>query len=72
MPLFSLTYEKIEDLTKKFEDKEQELAKVKVTTEIEQWTLELDDFIDAYNKWIEVHSIKDNIVVKPKAKAKKV
>ena len=63
IPLFNLTQEKIDELNEKYNIKEQELVKVQITSEIEQWTIELDEFSKAYNDWIIKHSNQDN---KPK------
>jgi DNA topoisomerase-2 len=61
MPLYSLTLEKIDDLKKKLEDKEEELENLKATTEREMWRLELDEFVIKYNEYLK--SFEDN---KPK------
>jgi DNA topoisomerase-2 len=52
IPLFNLTLEKIEELNNKYDNKEKELEKLKLTTEIEQWNIELKEFEVEYNKWI--------------------
>lgn len=52
MQLFSLTYEKIEELEKKYKEKNLELEKIKTTSNIEQWKHELHEFIIQYNVWI--------------------
>ena len=53
LSLFSLTEEKIEDLNEKLENKEEELAKVKKTSEKEMWIKELNEFKEAYKKWFD-------------------
>jgi DNA topoisomerase-2 len=51
MPLFNLTYEKIEELNEKVRNKEEELLKVQSTSETDQWKMELDEFEREYSKW---------------------
>ena len=51
LSLFSLTQEKIDELKKKLEDKEEELANVQDTNEIIMWKSELNEFKDVYKKW---------------------
>jgi DNA topoisomerase-2 len=60
IPLFNLTQEKIDDLIEKFNNKNNELEKAIVTTEKEQWLIELNEFETAYIKWNNVYSIIDN------------
>jgi DNA topoisomerase-2 len=60
IPLFNLTEEKVNELLEQFNNKQQELVKVQSTTEIDQWNSELDEFVEAYNKWTKVHSNLDN------------
>jgi DNA topoisomerase-2 len=50
MYLFSLTEEKIEELKKKIDNKEEELKTVKSTTEIEMWKRELDELVLKYEE----------------------
>lgn len=51
MKLFNLTEEKIAELTEKYNNKEKELRHIEVTTETEQWIVELDEFVNAYKTW---------------------
>jgi DNA topoisomerase-2 len=69
IPLFNLTQEKIDELNEKYNSKAEELFKIQSTTEITQWTIELDEFLNAYNEWIIKHSNLDN---KPSIKKKLV
>ena len=69
IPLFNLTQEKIDELNAKFNAKERELQKIQATTEIQQWIIELDEFVEAYNEWIIKHS---NLDKKPLPKKKVV
>ena len=41
MPIYSLSKEKIDELQKKIDNLEDELAKIEATTEIQQWKVEL-------------------------------
>ena len=78
MPLFNLTYEKIEELNDKVKNKEEELMKVKSTSETDQWKMELDEFEVEYSKWYskythtgnvgEITNIKTQIKINTKAK----
>lgn len=79
MALLSLTEEKIEELNKKYDDKKEELEKIKTTTEIEQWLVELDELEKAYNSWINKQNgtgsskkvIKKAVITKTTATGKK-
>ena len=72
IPLFNLTLEKIDELNEKFNSKEQELHHIQITTEIEQWTIELDEFLNAYNEWIIKHSNLDKKPIVKKKLIKKI
>jgi DNA topoisomerase-2 len=68
IPLFNLTEEKISELLDKYNNKEQELKHVESTSEIDQWNIELDEFVEKYNSWSKVHAInlnQKNIPKKP-------
>ena len=60
MPLWSLTYEKVEELLKQKEEKEKELN-ILIKTEKEKiWLNDLDDFLialDKYEKWEEEQNL---------------
>jgi len=66
IPLFNLTQEKIDELNAKFNAKELELKKIQSTTEIQQWIIELDEFVSAYMQWIIKHSNLDKKPLKKK------
>lgn len=51
MPLFSLTDEKITELQAKLSAKQEELDHVQSVSEIEQWRLELEEFLVLYEEW---------------------
>ena len=51
MPLFNLTYEKIEELNSKLKEKEEELYLVKTTPATDVWKKELKELRTEYNKW---------------------
>lgn len=70
MYLFSLTEEKTEELQNKFNNKEEELAVVKATTEIEMWKKDLEEFTTRYKKHKEEQVLDKQ--TKPKKGAKKV
>jgi DNA topoisomerase-2 len=71
IPLFNLTEEKIEELESKYNTKEEELRIVKITTEIDKWSDELDEFTEAYKKWTIIHSNLDKKNKKTKSKQNK-
>ena len=71
IPLFNLTEEKITELNDKYNTKDEELAKVKATSEIDQWEYELDEFVNAYKKWTITHSNLDKKGTKKISKALK-
>lgn len=52
MPLWSLTYEKIEELKKEEEDIQRILQDYKQKTVEDIWIEELDEFVKAYNIWM--------------------
>jgi DNA topoisomerase-2 len=52
MPLYSLTYEKIEELKNKVNNKEEELENVLSTTEKNMWKNELDELVVKYNEFL--------------------
>jgi DNA topoisomerase-2 len=66
MPLYSLTYEKIEELQNKLNNKQEELDKLLATTEKEMWLNELDEFVVKYQEFLK--SFEED---KPKTIAKK-
>lgn len=69
MALFSLTEEKIEELQKEYEEKKAEYEYYESKTEKEIWLEELEEFIEAYDVWLETISSENSN--RPK-KAKKV
>ena len=63
MELFSLTEEKVKELNDKYNNKVEELHLCSITTEIDQWKSELNEFEETYNKWIKMsiqHDTKNN------------
>jgi DNA topoisomerase-2 len=52
MPLYSLTYEKIEELRNKLNNKEEELENLMGITEKEMWKNELDELVVKYNEFL--------------------
>ena len=51
-PIWSLTHEKVETLTKDVETKEKELAAIKIKSPEQFWVDDLDDFLAVYNEEI--------------------
>lgn len=52
MQLFSLTYEKIEELNKQYNEKKKEHDDYNSTTEMQLWRRELNEFMEFYDKWL--------------------
>lgn len=52
LPLFSLTAEKIEDITKEYAEKKNELETYKNTTVQKLWLTELNEFEKVYEQWL--------------------
>lgn len=71
MKLWDLTLEKVQQLLKAFKEKDQELKKVKNTTVEEQWTSELDEFLEQYNLWLEEMAKNDENEDEEEVKTKK-
>lgn len=53
MALFSLTKEKIDELDEKYKNKKDELDMYENMTEKELWKKELNEFMNAYDEWLE-------------------
>lgn len=49
--LFDLTEEKVEELRKLLREKKEEIATLECKSPSQMWDEELDDFMDAYDKW---------------------
>ena len=75
MPLWSLTYEKIEELKKEAEDIQRILDEYKQKTIEEIWIQELDEFVIAYNSYVkeldDIRAKEEKLTKKEKAPKKK-
>lgn len=75
MPLWSLTYEKIEELKKEAEDIQKILDEYKEKTIEDIWISELDDFVKAYNSYIkeldDIRQKEEKLIKKDNSKSKK-
>jgi DNA topoisomerase II len=73
MPIYNLTYEKIEELKKQQEDKESEYEDLNGKSLQDIWAGELDVLEAEYNKWYnkKVQEAKDNTIKKKSKKVKK-
>lgn len=71
MPLFSLTKEKIDKLNDEYKAKKKEYEEYKAITLEQLWKREVEEFIEAYDKWIELTKDEDVNEKKIKVKAKK-
>ncbi len=74
MSLWSMTKEKLDELQKKIDEGEEELERLLSTTELDIWRQELEEFIDTYREWKDLHEddsdTDDQGLVKSKKKAK--
>jgi DNA topoisomerase-2 len=71
MPLFSLTFEKIEKLTKELLEKEKEVHDYNSTTEKQMWRRELKNLMDYYPSWIAEREEEDDDTDNKKKKSVK-
>ena len=71
MPIYNLSYEKIEELKKQQEDKNLEYKVLEILTPEDIWTKELDILEEEYNKWYKVKSELANSTGKKKVKKSK-
>jgi len=71
MPIYNLTQEKIEELKKQENEKQTEYDTLVKMKPHDLWLIDLDDFENAYDKWIEAKKEKENNNVAHK-KVKKV
>jgi len=75
LPLWCLTFEKIEELKKELEDTRRVLEEYKNLTINEIWLSELDEFLEAYDKWLkewEEEKERENAFEKKKKVPKKI
>ena len=73
MNLWSLTYEKVEELKSQKDDKEAEFNLLKDKSIKDIWKEELNELLDSYNKWYqEKQDETDDVKVKTKNKIKKI
>jgi DNA topoisomerase-2 len=74
LPLWSLTFEKIEELKKELEDTRRVLDEYKKLTVNDIWLSELDEFMEHYEKWLkewEEEKERENSFEKKKTKSAK-
>jgi len=74
LPLWSLTFEKIEELKKELEDTRRVLDEYKKLTVNHIWLSELDEFMEHYEKWLkewEEEKERENSFEKKKTKSAK-
>lgn len=74
LPLWTLTFEKIEELKKELEDTRRVLEDYKKLTINDIWLSELDEFMDSYEKWLkewEEEKERENSFDKKKSKSNK-
>jgi DNA topoisomerase-2 len=71
MPIYNLSYEKIEELKKQHQDKEGEYKELEALTPENIWTRELDLLEEEYLKWYKTKTEISNSSVKKKIKKSK-
>jgi DNA topoisomerase-2 len=73
MPIYNLTQEKIEELKKQEKEKQTEYDTLVKMKPHDLWLIDLDDFENAYDNWIQIKKEKENNNVSQKKvkKAKK-
>ena len=71
MPIYNLTQEKIEELKKQEKEKQTEYDTLVKMKPHDLWLIDLDDFENAYDNWIQIKKEKENNNVSQK-KVKKV
>ena len=71
MPLYNLTYEKIEELKKQEKEKQTEFDTLIGMKPEDLWKKDLDEFEQAYDKWMEVKNEKSKGEAKKIRKLKK-
>ena len=53
MPIYSLTFEKVQELKNQLKEKQTEYQKLKKSTPQQIWKDELNQLLKEYNKWME-------------------
>ena len=76
MNLWSLSYEKVEELKKQMEDKEAEYNDVKKKTPETMWKEELEELLDGYTTWYQIklnehNELKGKVEFKKSSKRRK-
>jgi DNA topoisomerase II len=71
MPIYSLTYEKVEELKKQQKNKETEYNNLEKLTPQNIWKKELDELLNTYNTWIEEKNKDDDNSISNKKQNKK-
>ena len=67
MPLWSLTYERLQQLEKEKQKKEEELAQLKKLTPADLWSRDLDELSAALTTWEETEFLAMMVRVPPPA-----
>ena len=71
MPIYSLTFEKVEELKKQMKNKKIEHEKLQKLTPQNIWKGELEELLGEYNKWNENKNKDDDYISSKKEKKKK-
>ena len=71
MPLWNLTFEKVEELKKQRNLKQIEFDNLKAKTIEDIWLEELDNLLEKYYVWIESKKVADEFFDNKKTKKKK-
>ena len=72
MPIYSLTFEKVQELKNQLKDKQTEYQKLKKLTPKQIWKNELNQLLKEYNKWREEKKKEEEMIPSKKITKKKV
>ena len=72
MPIYSLTFEKVQELKNQMKSKQTEHDSLLKLTPENIWKKELNDLLQKYTKWIELkNKLDDDVIIKKSKKSKK-
>ena len=72
MPIYSLTFEKVQELKNQLKEKQAEYQKLKKSTPQQIWKDELNQLLKEYNKWMEEKKKEEESIPTKKINKKKV
>jgi hypothetical protein len=71
MPIYNLTWEKIEELKKQKDDKESEHEEIKAKSPENMWYEELELLQSKYDKWLKIKAQSEDSTLTKKVKKNK-